>query len=54
MHIGWPQGVLLAWLFIALLYAAANDRKPRTVKLEDAILRAALIIALVYWGGFFQ
>jgi len=55
MSIGWPQGIWLALIALALLDAAVNDGKPRPPKSFDATFAGALLVGvLLYWGGFFS
>lgn len=55
MNIGWPQGIWLALIALALLDAAVNNGKPREPKSFDSVFASVLLSAiLLYWGGFFS
>ena len=54
IHIGWPQGILVALYLIQVAVAISKHGTPR----EDwngwgAACGAALTLTLLYWGGFF-
>jgi hypothetical protein len=55
MNIGWPEGIILGLIAFNLILGACVDGEPKTgthrfgVKLIDA----AILMGLLYWGGFF-
>lgn len=52
--IGWPQGIYLALTLFGLGVVVAKHGKPREA--YDATITTigtALILGLLYWGGFF-
>lgn len=53
--IGWPEGIVLAWLFLGVCLHASNNGKPRTghYDLGSVLVSTALFIGLLYWGGLF-
>ncbi len=55
MSVGWPQGIMLALLFLVLCVHASKNGQPRTgtYDLGAALLGTALQLGLLYWGGFF-
>lgn len=54
MNIGWPEGIYLALALIGLGWVVANDGKPRDPhNAVSATLASALILGLLWWGGFF-
>ena len=55
MNIGWPEGILLAIIAFNLLVKVLVDGEPRTGKhsLAGGMLDAMILVALLYWGGFF-
>ncbi|HEX8414750.1 MAG TPA: hypothetical protein VF637_12820 [Sphingomicrobium sp.] len=56
MNLGWPQGIYLALLFLAICNHASKNGQPRTDKhdLGMALFGAAISLSLLYWGGFFS
>jgi hypothetical protein len=56
IHIGWPQGILLAFEFIGVCATALLNGKPKngTHDLGARIFASALVLGLLYWGGFFS
>ncbi|MCT8003264.1 hypothetical protein NZL82_15415 [Sphingomonas sanguinis] len=55
MNIGWPQGILLALLFLSVCLHASKNGRPREghYDLGASMLTAAIWVGLTYWGGFF-
>lgn len=55
MNIGWPEGIMLGLMGLALLVTAAVDGEPKTGKhsLAAKILDVAISLGLLWWGGFF-
>ena len=66
INIGWPQGLFLAWMFVALGVAAATngqqklettgERKglPELHSFPLALVWVAMLLTLLYLGGFFS
>jgi hypothetical protein len=55
MHIGWPQGIFLALAFVELCVFLGMHGKPRPDFNAGAqLFDTALIVGLLYWGGFFS
>ena len=56
IHIGWPEGIYLALLFFAFGVHAVKHGEAQTGKwnLWSAVISNGLLIALLYWGGFFS
>lgn len=54
--IGWPEGIVLVWLFLDVCLHASSNGKPRTghYDLGSALICSAGFIFLLYWGGFFS
>lgn len=52
----WPQGIMVGWLVLGLIYEAINDGEPRTGnhKFGMRLIRCAGLVALLWWGGFFS
>ena len=55
MHVGWPQGIWIAFAVLGLIIGAALDGEPRTGKHKFApsLVSIGLTFGLLYWGGFF-
>lgn len=55
MNVGWPEGILLSLLFLAVCQHASKNGQPRDGRydLGTALLAAAINIGLLWWGGFF-
>lgn len=54
MHVGWPQGILLAILFFDLGVYGAKHGQPRDPHdFWTALISTGLMVGLLYWGGFF-
>lgn len=56
LHVGWPQGIYIGMVCVALLVSAAADGKPRTGEHKFALsfVSYLLMFGLLYWGGFFS
>ncbi len=56
MNMGWPQGIYLVILFLGVCQHASKNGQPRTgsYDLGTALISAALILSLLWWGGFFS
>jgi hypothetical protein len=59
MNIGWPQGLLLSWFAIIVVVAATNDGEPfkppyDRYRFGVTVLRTAMLLGLLWWGGFFS
>ena len=55
MVIGWPQGILLAIyiLSVGICMARYGEPKHDTYDLIDVMIAPGIVLALLYWGGFF-
>lgn len=55
MSIGWPEGILLALMFLTLCTHATKNGQPRedNYDLGTAMINAGLVLCLLWWGGFF-
>lgn len=55
MHIGWPQGILLTLMIMSLGISIAKYGEPQKGTYDSAnILAPFILIALLWWGGFFN
>jgi hypothetical protein len=62
MNIGWPQGIVLAMMAANLIVNICwqgkpkVDREGRPLKYSglEALVRFAIWIPILYWGGFFR
>lgn len=59
MHIGWPQAIFLALILFGAGHSAAKFGQQRTgsaaeYDIVDVLISPALVIGLLYWGGFFD
>jgi len=54
LHIGWPQGIMLALIATALLVHGINHGKPRSAHhFGWQFLGMTIELLLLWWGGFF-
>lgn len=61
MTIGWPQGVLLFFIFarVGIGLVCLGEKKSERIDINDRIdifdvfLRPTALLGLLYWGGFF-
>lgn len=55
MNVGWPEGIMLALLLIGTGLQLAVHGQPRTGKVDALVTVAStcVILALLWWGGFF-
>jgi hypothetical protein len=53
MTFGWPQIILVVWLSISICANIALHGQPNDRDGFVTFLRAALLLAVLYWGGFF-
>ena len=55
MNIGWPQLLILALLLVGTGVQLAKHGEPRGGKHSFwvALISDAILIGLLYWGGFF-
>lgn len=55
MRIDWPQGIMLAIVFLNICVHASRNGEPRDghYDLGASMLSAAITIGLLWWGGFF-
>lgn len=52
----WPQIILIVWLILGVIIVPANDEiywKMR-YSLIVRLIRTALLVALLWWGGFWS
>jgi hypothetical protein len=55
MHIGWPQGIYLALVFLSLGIGIANHGRPRPPYNGGLhVVGVLIVLPLLYWGGFFS
>jgi len=53
--IGWPQLIMISIIFLSLGVCAAKHGEPRKdYNIGISILDTALMITLLWWGGFFN
>lgn len=53
LHLGAPQLILLGILLLNLLTAARKDGQPKgPYNLAHSIIDVAIVIFLLWWGGF--
>jgi len=52
---GAPQWLFLIWMAAEILFVASRHGKPKSQRysLAVSVIGAALMIALLSWGGFF-
>lgn len=55
IHIGWPQGIMLAWFLLVLALNVRFHGKPKTGLHNGwaGFTVQCLIYAVLFWGGFF-
>lgn len=54
MNIGWPEGILLALLFINLcIHFGLQGQERGTYNGGKYLFDAGLTLGLLWWGGFF-
>lgn len=54
MNIGWPEGILLALMFISLTSNAVMHGKPRDAySFPIAMVNFMICVLLLYLGGYF-
>jgi hypothetical protein len=58
IHFGWPQWLFIAWTSLILVHTAAHDGEVREpphdrYRFGLALIRVALMVLLLCWGGFF-
>lgn len=55
LHIGWPQGILLAIVCLEMGICMARFGEPKRDRydLVDLLLGPAIMLSILYWGGFF-
>jgi hypothetical protein len=55
MHIGWPQGILLAMTLLGFGIVAAKHGEPRSnYSFPTTFVAVGIELGLLYWGGFFS
>ncbi len=53
--IGWPQAIYLFLTVLALGFVVANHGRQRDpYNAPASIVATALVLSLLYWGGFFS
>lgn len=54
--IGWPEGIFLFLVVLGIVLHLALDGKPRTgtYSFGANLISSILLLALLYWGGFFD
>lgn len=53
-HIGWPEGLMIAWCLLSLAINASEDGKTVKVQFPIALVRWLIFVGLLVWGGFFS
>lgn len=56
MNIGWPEGIFLALILLGMGKAMARfgeTKKPDSYDMIDVLFGPALLLGLLWWGGFF-
>lgn len=56
MSIGWPEGIYLTILILGVGVAIARFGEPKkrdTYDIADVLISPAIVLALLWWGGFF-
>lgn len=56
MHIGWPQGIILGLMLLADGMALAKHGEPKEsdYNILASLAGTAIMVGLLYWGGFFK
>lgn len=56
MTIGWPQALLLTFMFLKICGHASKNGQPMGLRfnLGHALIDTALLVGILYWGGFFS
>lgn len=55
IHVGWPQGIYLAIGFLSLGIILAKDGEPqKPYSIGRSLIAWAIVMPLLYWGGFFS
>lgn len=55
-HFGWPQAILTGMVFMGAGIALSRLGEPKhdNYDLVDAIVAPAIVLALLWWGGFYS
>lgn len=56
MHFDWPQFILVGIMSLNLIRAFVKDGEMETRKISSGsyLLSFAILMGLLYWGGFFK
>lgn len=56
MHIGWPQGIYLALIFMGIEIAVSKYGKQKlgTYGIWEILIGPVMVLSLLWWGGFFK
>ena len=54
VHIGWPQGVYLAWTLLGILGAGLLHGKVHRYNGWSWFISSMVNLAFLWWGGFFR
>jgi len=55
MNIGWPEGILIALMFLSLAIHAGKHGQPREpYDFPVALVSFMISLTLLYFGGFFS
>lgn len=66
MNIGWPEGIIIAMMFLSLMIGAVKNGDPRIettgarkgeperYSFPVVLVRVSLMMVLLYLGGFFS
>ena len=54
-HVGWPQGIYLGLIALGIVINALKQGQFKVVEFDvkARLLGAAILLPLLYWGGFF-
>ena len=52
----WPQIILIVWLILGVIIVPANDETYWKIRnsLGVRLIRTAMLVALLWWGGFWN
>lgn len=53
MSIGWPEGILLALLALSFAVHCEKAGQTREYSPVANLIDAAILLGLLWWGGFF-
>lgn len=55
MNIGWPEGIYLTLIALKVILITTHDGEPKKGNHNGSatIVDAVIVLALLWWGGFF-